>query len=112
MRVYDLADDDVVVALLDDAGDLALDRGRCRVEYRYAGRALMNRLTRELAVFELGRLEEGESDAFPVLAEHVQREGFGLLDDAVGAGVGLDADHDERRVEGGLRHPIDRGSGD
>src|SRR5271167_3090085 len=71
MRIDDLADDDVVVALLDDAGDPALDRGRCGVEDRCASRAFVNGLAGELAVFELGRLEESERDAFAVLAEHV-----------------------------------------
>src|SRR5271169_6620753 len=51
MRVDDLADDDVVVALLDDAGDLALDRRRSRIEDWDPGRALVNGLARELAVF-------------------------------------------------------------
>src|ERR1700751_2082989 len=53
MRVDDLADDDVVVALLDDAGHSALDRRRCRIEDRRAGRTLVNGLAGELAVFEL-----------------------------------------------------------
>src|SRR6516164_940340 len=60
MRVDDLADDDMVVALLDDAGDLALDRGRGCVEDRHSGRAFMDRLTGKLAVLQLSRLEEGE----------------------------------------------------
>ena len=47
-----------------------------------------------------------------LLAEHVEREILGVLDDAVGAAVGLDPDHDERRIEGGLRHPVHRGAGD
>src|SRR5215472_15611494 len=88
MRLDDLADDDVVVALLDDAGNLALDRRRRCIEDRYPGRALVNGLTRELAVFELGRLEEGEGDRFAVLAQHVQCKGLRFLDDAVGAGIG------------------------
>src|SRR3984893_3124962 len=67
MRLDDLADDDVVVALLDDAGDSALDRRRCGIEDRRAGGALMDRLAGELAVFEFGRLEEGERDALAVL---------------------------------------------
>src|ERR1700731_1265518 len=57
MRLDDLADDDMVVTLLDDAGDPALDRRRCRIEDRRAGGTLVNGLPGELAVFELGRLE-------------------------------------------------------
>src|SRR5215813_15506015 len=72
MRVDDLADDDMVVALLDNAGDLALDCGWRRVEYRHSGRALVNGLAGELAAFELRRLEERKGDAFAVLAQHVQ----------------------------------------
>src|SRR6516164_5369743 len=52
MRLDDLADDDVMVALLDDAGDLALHRRRCGIEDRRPGRALVNGLAGELAVFE------------------------------------------------------------
>ena len=59
MRFGDLADDDVMVALLDDAGDLALDRGQRRVEDRRAVGALVDRLTAEFAVCQLRRLEEG-----------------------------------------------------
>src|SRR5262249_17826145 len=85
MRVDDLANDDVVVTLFDDAGDPALDRGRCRIEDRCPGRALVDGLAGELAVFELGRLEEGECDPLTVLAEHVQGKGLGILYDAVSA---------------------------
>ncbi len=67
MRLDDLADDDVVVALLDDAGDPAFDRGRCRIKDRRAGGTLVNGLTGELTVLELGRLEKGEGDALPSL---------------------------------------------
>ncbi len=51
MRLDDLGDDDVVVALLDDAGDLALDRGQGGVEDRRAVRPLVDRLAAELAVW-------------------------------------------------------------
>ena len=60
MRVDDLADDDVVVALLDDAGDAALDRRRRGIEDRRPGRTFVNGLTAQLAALERGRLEEGE----------------------------------------------------
>src|SRR4029077_20697592 len=53
MRIDDLADNDVVVALLDNAGDLALDRGWRRVEDWRSGRALVNGMAGELAAFEL-----------------------------------------------------------
>ena len=53
VRLDDFGDDDVVVALLDDAGDLALDRGEGGVEDRRAVRALVDRLAGELAVLEL-----------------------------------------------------------
>src|SRR5712672_3641637 len=59
MRLGDLADDDVVVALFDDAGHLALDRGEGGVEDRSAVRALVDLLSGQLAAFELSRLEEG-----------------------------------------------------
>src|SRR4051795_11647847 len=58
MRLGDLADDNVVVALFDDAGHLALDRGEGGVEDRRAVRALVDRLPGQLAAFELCRLEE------------------------------------------------------
>jgi hypothetical protein len=72
----------------------------------------VNGLARELAVFELGRLEEGECNAFAVLARHVQRERLGVFDDAVRARVGFDGDDYKWRVEGGLRDPVDCGRGD
>src|SRR6516225_7785919 len=70
MRLDDFADHDVVIALLDDAGDPALDRRRGGIEDRGSGRALVNGLTAQLAVLELGRLEEGEGRSLLVLAEH------------------------------------------
>src|SRR5207237_3477181 len=50
MRLSDLADDNVVVALLDAAGDLAFDRGQRRIKDRRAVGALVDRLAAELAV--------------------------------------------------------------
>ena len=47
-----------------------------------------------------------------LLAEHVERETLGVLGDRIGAAVGLDPGDDERRVEGGLGHPVDRRAGD
>jgi len=112
VRLGDLADDDVVVALLDDARHLAFDRGERGVEDRCAVAALVEGLAGELAAFERGRLEEGEGEALVLLAQHVEGEGLGVLDDRIGAAVGLDADDDQRRVERRLRHPVDRRRGD
>ena len=56
--------------------------------------------------------EEGEGGALLALAEHVQRKGAGFLDQRVGAGIGLHADHHQRRIERGLRHPVHGGGGD
>ncbi len=107
MRLDDLADGDVVVTLLDDAGELALDRRQRRIEDRRAVAALVDGLAGELAVFERGRLEEGERHPLVLLAEHVQGEVLGGLDQRIGAGIGLHRDNNERRVEGALGHPID-----
>ena len=72
----------------------------------------MNGLPAELAVLQLGRLEEGEGSTLLILAEHVQRERLFVLDDLVGAGIGLDPDDDQRRRESGLSDPIDGGRRD
>ena len=45
MRLDDFTDDDVMIALLDDAGDPALDGGQRGVEDRRAVVALVDRLT-------------------------------------------------------------------
>src|SRR5260221_14207982 len=74
MRLGDLGDDDVVVALLDDAGYLAFDRGQRGIEDRRAVGGLADRLARQLAALELGRLEEGEGERLVLLAEHVEDE--------------------------------------
>src|SRR4029077_13027112 len=50
VRLGDLADDDVMVALLDDAGDLALDCSERRVEDRRAVAAFVDGLAGKLAV--------------------------------------------------------------
>src|SRR5205807_8080565 len=52
MRFGHLADDDVVVALLDDAGDLAFDGGQGGIEDRRAVGALVDRLAGQLAALE------------------------------------------------------------
>src|SRR6516225_8195461 len=41
MGLDDFADDDVMIALLDDAGDTAFDGSECRIEDRGSGRALV-----------------------------------------------------------------------
>src|SRR5204863_3268766 len=68
MRLGDFADHDMMIALLDDAGDLALDRGQRRVEDRRAVAALVDRLAAQLAVGHLRRLEEGDGEALVLLA--------------------------------------------
>src|SRR6516164_2630231 len=67
----DLADDDVMVALLDDAGNAAFNRCRGRIEDRRSGGALVNGEAAQLTVFQFGRLEEGEGSSLLLLAEHV-----------------------------------------
>src|SRR5690242_9669581 len=49
MGLDDFADDDVMIALLDDAGDTAFDGSECRIEDRGSGRALVNSLAAQLA---------------------------------------------------------------
>ena len=107
-RFDDFADDDVMVAPLDDVDHFALDMRRNAFENRRAVRTLAIGLAVYLAAFLGGRLEEREGGRLLARAEHVEREGPRLLDDLVGARIGLDADRDEGRVERGLRHPVDR----
>jgi len=57
-------------------------------------------------------LEESEGSGLLVFAEYVEGEGFGLLDEGVGTGVGLDADDKEGWLEGGLGGPVDSGGDD
>ena len=64
MSLDDLADDDVMIALLDDAGDAAFDRGRCGVEDRDTGRALVDGLPAQLANLQLSRVEEVKAAPF------------------------------------------------
>src|SRR5215469_13166723 len=60
MGLDHFADDDVVVALLDHSGDLALNRaGRVDEDWR-AGCTLAVGLAAQLAVGDVGRPEEGE----------------------------------------------------
>jgi hypothetical protein len=69
VRLDDLADANVMVAPLDNAGDPALDRRRRGVEDRGCGRALADGLAAELAVLQCGRLEERKRRALLALAE-------------------------------------------
>src|ERR1700747_1678014 len=108
MSVDDFTDDDVMIALPDDAVATAFDRRRCGIEDRYPGRALVNGLPAQLAILQPGRLEKSEGGALLVLAEHVQRKFLLVLDDLIGAGIGLHPDDHEWRRKGGLRDPIDR----
>src|SRR5262249_52715547 len=85
MRLDHLADHDVMVALLDDAGDAALHGARCLDQQRRAGRALAIGLPAQLAILDVDRPEEGEGEALLLLAQHVEREGARRLDDLVGA---------------------------
>src|SRR6267154_4767682 len=100
MRLDDFADHDVVIALFNDAGDPAFDRSGRGIEDWGSGGAFVNGLTAQLAILELGRLEEGESSSLLFLAQHVQGKRFGILDDLVGAGISLHPDHDQRRGKG------------
>ena len=54
MRLDDFADHDVVIALFNDAGDPAFDRSGRGIEDWGSGRALMNGLTAQLAILQLG----------------------------------------------------------
>ena len=58
-----------MIALLDNAGDPTLDRGRRGVKDRGSGRAFVDGLAAELAVLQFGRLEERKRRALLALAE-------------------------------------------
>ena len=73
------------------------------------GRA--ERLAGDRLALPLGRLEERVGQGLLPLAQHVERESPGVLDEGVGVGVGLDADRHQRRLERGLGHPVDGGRG-
>ena len=79
-----LADDDVVVAALDDLDDPTLDRGDGVVEDRCAGRAGAVGLAADPLALFLDRLEEGEGGRFLATTEDVEGETAGLLNRAVG----------------------------
>src|SRR5262249_60878426 len=59
MRLDHFADHDVMVALLDDAGDAALHGARRVDQERHARRALAIGLPENLAILDVGRPEEG-----------------------------------------------------
>src|SRR5215468_4124176 len=69
MSLDHLADHDVMVALLDDAGDAALHGARRVDQQRRARRALAIRLSGNLAILDVGRPEEGEGESLLLLAQ-------------------------------------------
>src|SRR5439155_18432513 len=105
----DPADEHRVIALLDRCLERALDERRQVGQDRRAGGAGTERLTGDRVALLLRRLEEREGEPLLALAQHVQREGLRVLDEAMGAGVRLHADGDQRRLERRLRHPVDGG---
>jgi hypothetical protein len=111
-RVYHLADEHRVIALLDRADEAALDVGGGVREDGRARAPRAERLSGERRPLPLGGLEEREGHRLLAFAEHVEREGLRLLDERVRVGIDLDAHGDERRGEGRLRDPVHGGRGD
>src|SRR6188474_1428334 len=77
--VYDLADENRVIALLDRADEAALDVGGGVREDGRARAARAEGLAGERRPLPLGGLEECEGHRLLALAEHVEREGLRLL---------------------------------
>ena len=101
-----------MIALLDGGLQAALDERRRIGQDRRAGGTRAEGLAGDPVALLLGRLEERERHRPLPLAEDVQREGLRLLDEPVRVRVGLDTDHDQRRLERGLGHPVHGGGCD
>jgi hypothetical protein len=100
-----------MVAALDSLYQAALDKGRGVLQDRSPGCAGVERLAGDRVALALGRFEESEGEPLLTLAEDVQGEGAGLLDEPVAVRVDLHAHGDERGLEGGLGDPVDGGRG-
>ena len=79
MGLDHLADDDVMIALLDDRGHAAFDRARRIDEDRRTGRALAVSLAAQLAVADVGRPEEREGETFCSLPSMLSANVFAVF---------------------------------
>ena len=106
-RVNHLADKDRVVAVLNRLLQRALDIGRHALQHGCAGAAgFVGFAVNRIAVL-LNRLEEGKGRALLSLAQDIQGKTAGFFHDLMRSRVALHADHDQRRVKGGLGDPVD-----
>src|SRR5208337_2362409 len=107
VRLGDFADDDAMIAEFVAADDVAFDRrGRVADDWRAVGAALEREVT-EFAVLGFDVTKERAGDRFLPGSEHRERKLFRVLDRRVRARVLLDPDDYQRRVEAGLRDPVD-----
>ena len=109
MRLDDLADDDVVISLLNNGCHTTFDRTGSIDENRRSRFALTEGLSTELAVAQVYRPKEGEGQILLFLAEHIEREGLRRLHSLVSTGIGLDTHDHEGRSECALSDPVERG---
>jgi hypothetical protein len=99
----DLGHEHGVVAAADGVGHPALEPVREVDEQGSAGLwAALEAEAVERVPLDRGRAEEGLPYIKLLFPQYVDGEGAGPLDDGVGVAVGLDADHDEGRLERGL----------